>query len=196
MVEEKNLKMRDLCLRNGLSKEILDSSIMEMRNVDKTILVTGGAGFIGSHVALELLKRGDKVVIVDEMNDYYDVRIKQSNLERIYSQFPSDQVSIYRGDICNNDFMTDIFEKERPTHICHLAARAGVRPSIVDPYIYVHSNLEGTTRLLDMARSYKCENFVYASSSSVYGCSTKEYLSESDVVDQPVSPYAATKKAW
>ena len=99
-------------------------------------------------------------------------------------------------DICDIDFISDIFERERPEYICHLAARAGVRASIIDPYIYVHSNIEGTTRLLDLARQYKCKNFVYASSSSVYGCSPHKILSETDVVEKPVSPYAATKKSW
>lgn len=163
----------------------------------KTVLVTGGAGFIGSHVAELLLARGDRVIIVDEMNDYYDVRQKQKNLELLYDRYhEKGLLEIHRGDICDIDFISEIFESERPTHVCHLAARAGVRPSIVDPYIYVHSNVEGTTRLLDLARQYKCQNFVYASSSSVYGNSTNEVLSEDDVVDKPVSPYAATKKAW
>jgi len=166
----------------------------EVDTTKKVVLVTGGAGFIGSHVSEILLARGDRVVIVDEMNDYYDVRMKQANLRHLYTKFGK-EVSIYRGDICNVDFMSDIFEKERPTHICHLAARAGVRASIIDPYIYVHSNVEGTTRLLDLARQYSISNFVYASSSSVYGCSEKEVLSEKDVVEKPVSPYAATKKA-
>ena len=160
----------------------------------KTILVTGGAGFIGSHVAGELLKRGDKVIVVDEMNDYYDVKLKRANLECLLGEYGYN-VKVFRGDICVVDFITDIFERERPTHICHLAARAGVRPSISDPYIYIHSNIEGTTRLLDLARQYNCKNFVYASSSSVYGNSDKENLSEEDSVDKPVSPYAATKKA-
>ena len=120
------------------------------------------------------------------MNDYYDVRLKQANLEYLYNTHGFN-VSIYRGDICDVDFVSDIFERERPTHICHLAARAGVRASIIDPYIYVHSNIEGTTRLLDIARQYGCENFVYASSSSVYGCSTNELLNESDVVEKVVS---------
>ena len=129
----------------------------------KIVLVTGGAGFIGSHVADILLGRGDRVIIVDEMNDYYDVRLKQANLEYLYTKYEEiDALAIYRGDICDVDFMGDVFERERPTHICHLAARAGVRPSIVDPYIYVHSNIEGTTRLLDLARQYGCANFVYA----------------------------------
>lgn len=161
----------------------------------RTILVTGGAGFIGSAVAKCLLSRGDVVVIVDEMNDYYDVRLKQANLENLFTTYGEDCCKIYRGDICNVDFMTNVFEKEKPTHVCHLAARAGVRPSILDPYIYVHSNIEGTTRLLDLARQYSVQNFVYASSSSVYGSSTKFVLSETDAVEKPVSPYAATKKA-
>eukprot|EP01039_Chlorochromonas_danica_P002893 gene2893-3158_t len=163
-------------------------------NEDRVILVTGGAGFIGSHVSDLLLARGDRVIIVDEMNDYYDVRLKHANLELLKGKY-GDRLAIYRGDICDVDFIGDVFEKERPSHICHLAARAGVRPSIIDPYIYVHSNVEGTTRLLDLARQYSCKNFVYASSSSVYGCSDKHVLSESDVVEKPVSPYAATKKA-
>jgi UDP-glucuronate 4-epimerase len=158
----------------------------------KIVLMTGGAGFIGSHVSEYLLKRGDKVIVVDEMNDYYDVRLKKANLDQLRK---FEGCSVYRGDICDVDFMSEVFERERPTHVCHLAARAGVRPSIVDPYIYVHSNVEGTTRLLDLARQYSCKNFVYASSSSVYGCSTNAVLSESDIVEKPVSPYAATKKA-
>lgn len=160
----------------------------------KIVLVTGAAGFIGSHVADHLLSRGDKVILVDEMNDYYDVRLKQANLEYLFTKH-GHAVSINRGDICDVDFMSEIFERERPTYICHLAARAGVRASIEDPFIYVHSNIEGTTRLLDLARQYCCRNFVYASSSSVYGCSDKHILGEDDAVEKPVSPYAATKKA-
>ena len=144
----------------GEEKENGDGSIASDK---KIVLVTGGAGFIGSHVADILLGRGDRVIIVDEMNDYYDVRLKQANLEYLYTKYEEiDALAIYRGDICDVDFMGDVFERERPTHICHLAARAGVRPSIVDPYIYVHSNIEGTTRLLDLARQYGCANFVYA----------------------------------
>lgn len=170
-------------------------SVVDEEITVKRVLVTGGAGFIGSHVAAHLLRRGDYVVIVDEMNDYYDIRLKQANLDYLMETF-GDACKIYKGDICDLDLMANIFDTERPTHICHLAARAGVRPSIVDPYIYVHSNVEGTTRLLDLARQHACKNFVYASSSSVYGCSTNEVLSESDIVEKPVSPYAATKKAW
>lgn len=160
----------------------------------KTILVTGGAGFIGSHVADYLMSRGDKVVIVDEMNDYYDLRLKNNNLEYLYNKH-GEECHIYNGDICDEEFIEGVFNKEEPDYICHLAARAGVRPSIIDPFIYVHSNIEGTTRLLDLARKRSCKNFVYASSSSVYGSSPKEELSETDAVDNPVSPYAATKKS-
>lgn len=180
------------CCLSRLSLNMINNPV----NLDrKVVLVTGGAGFIGSSVADKLLARGDKVIIVDEMNDYYDVKLKQSNLEYLYSKYGPSQCITYRGDICDVDFISDVFENERPTHVCHLAARAGVRPSIVDPYIYVHSNVEGTTRLLDLAKHYSIRNFVYASSSSVYGCSDKHVLSESDVVEKPVSPYAATKKA-
>ncbi|CAM9240891.1 unnamed protein product, partial [Ectocarpus fasciculatus] len=160
----------------------------------KLVLITGGAGFIGSHVADALLARGDRVVIVDEINDYYDVTVKELNLRLLREKY-SNQVTVCRGDICDIDFIGEVFDRHRPAYVCHLAARAGVRPSIVDPYIYVHSNVEGTTRLLDMARLYDCKNFVYASSSSVYGSSAASVLSESDVVESPVSPYAATKKA-
>eukprot|EP01031_Cornospumella_fuschlensis_P034505 gene34505-41777_t len=161
---------------------------------EKVVLVTGGAGFIGSHVADALLQRGDRVIIVDEINDYYDVKQKHANLE-ILEKKHGERCTVYRGDICDIGFISNIFERERPSHVCHLAARAGVRASIIDPYIYVHSNIEGTTRLLDLSRKHSIKNFVYASSSSVYGCSDKEILSESDVVEKPVSPYAATKKA-
>ena len=109
---------------------------------EKRVLITGAGGFIGSHVADFLLERGDKVIIVDEMNDYYDVRLKNANIEYLYSKH-GDKCVMYQGDICDAEFMKKLWDTERPTHVCHLAARAGVRPSIVDPYIYVHSNIEG-----------------------------------------------------
>lgn len=165
-----------------------------MNNIEnhKIILVTGCGGFIGSHVSENLLKRGDIVIGIDEMNDYYDLRIKILNID-ILLKYPN--FTFKKGDICNIEFISLIFEKYKPTHICHLAARAGVRPSIEDPYIYVHSNIEGTTRLLDLSRKYNIQNFVYASSSSVYGESKNEILNEDDIVEKPVSPYAATKKS-
>lgn len=157
------------------------------------VLVTGGAGFIGSHVCEALLRRGNRVVVVDEMNDYYDMRLKHYNLSILKSSYDSSQLEVYSGDICDDDFLANIFEREALTHIMHLAARAGVRPSIHDPSLYVRTNVDGTSKLLDLARRYEIKNFVFASSSSVYGGSLKNVLSESDVVSKPVSPYAATK---
>ena len=163
----------------------------------KKVLVTGGAGFVGSSVAEALLARGDDVVIVDEMNDYYDVRLKEHNLNRLRGMYPesSGRLAIYRGDICDEAFMHSLFDRERPQWICHLAARAGVRPSIQDPYIYIQSNIVGTVLLMELAHKYGVQNFVFASSSSVYGGSKSTYFSEEENVDNPVSPYAATKKA-
>lgn len=162
----------------------------------KKVLVTGGAGFIGSHVAEYLLARGDDVVIVDEMNDYYDVRIKEANLQLLRSNYPEkNRVSIYKGDICDEEFMASIFEKEQPKWVCHMAARAGVRPSIQDPFVYIHSNIKGTTLLMELSHKFGVENFAFASSSSVYGGSKSCYFSEDENVDNPVSPYAASKKA-
>ena len=167
----------------------------ESEYVKKVVLVTGGAGFIGSHVAEYLLKRGDDVILVDEVNDYYDVRIKRSNLALLRGQWTDERLRIYEGDCADGNFIGKIFETEKPRWIVHLAARAGVRPSIEDPFVYIHSNVDATTRLLELAQHHGNENFVFASSSSVYGGSHKALFSESDVVDYPVSPYAATKKA-
>lgn len=162
----------------------------------KKVLVTGGAGFIGSHVAEALLSRGDDVVIVDEMNDYYDINIKKQNLELLRESYPdNNRLSIYIGDICDEELMIRIFEKEQPKWVCHMAARAGVRPSIQDPYVYIHSNIKGTTHLMELSAKFGVQNFVFASSSSVYGGSKSTFFSEDEVVDNPVSPYAATKKA-
>jgi len=163
----------------------------------KKVLVTGGAGFIGSNVAEYLLERGDDVVIVDEVNDYYDTTIKEGNLKLLQDKMEGQEgrLSIYRGDICDDAFMLDVFEKERPEWVCHMAARAGVRPSIQDPYIYIHSNIRGTTNLMELSHKFNVQNFVFASSSSVYGGSSSTYFSEDENVDNPVSPYAASKKA-
>jgi len=162
----------------------------------KRVLVTGGAGFVGSSTAAHLLGRGDSVVIVDEMNDYYDVRIKENNLRRLRELCPDEErLVIYQGDICDEDFMLKLFENERPQWVCHMAARAGVRPSIQDPYVYIHSNIRGTTHLMELSHRFGVKNFVFASSSSVYGGSKSALFSEEESVDNPVSPYAASKKA-
>ena len=117
------------------------------------ILVTGGAGFIGSHTAEQLLRRGEKVVIADEVNDYYDVRLKRMNLARLRHVWGESKVKIYEGDLCDEAFVAEIFANEAPLkRVVHLAARAGVRPSIADPFIYIQSNLTATTRLLEACR--------------------------------------------
>jgi UDP-glucuronate 4-epimerase len=173
-----------------------ENLVIEPHVGHKKVLVTGGAGFVGSSVAEALLARGDDVVIIDEMNDYYDVTMKESNLTRLQELYPQEErLAVYRGNICDMALMTSIFEKEQPQWICHMAARAGVRPSIDDPFIYIQSNIVGTTLLMELAHKYKVQNFVFASSSSVYGGSTSTYFSEDENVDNPVSPYAATKKA-
>ena len=161
----------------------------------KKVLITGGAGFIGSHVADYLLARGDDVVIIDEMNDDYDVRIKESNLKMLVEKYGEDRVAIFCGDICDERYMFDIFESTQPEWVCHMAARAGGRQSIQDPYAYIHSNSKGMTLLMDLSRKFGVKNFVFSSSSSVYGGSKSPYFSEEETVDRPVSPYAASMKA-
>lgn len=162
----------------------------------KKVLVTGGAGFIGSSCAELLLARGDDVIIVDEMNDYYDVKIKENNLRLLREAYPDEKrLKIVRADICDEDIMAKIFENDRPEWVCHMAARAGVRPSIQDPFVYIHSNIKGTTHLMELSAKHGVKNFVFASSSSVYGGSKSTFFSEEENVDNPVSPYAASKKA-
>jgi len=184
---------------NKLVEETEDFKRVYPHTGYKKVLVTGGAGFIGSHVVEALLQRGDDVVIVDEMNDYYDVQIKESNIKHLQGLVSAEEtatrLTFYKGDVCDVDLMTRIFQEEKPEWLCHLAGRAGVRPSIQDPFVYIHSNIRATVLLLELASKFKIKNFVFASSSSVYGGSTSTYFSEDENVDNPVSPYAATKKA-
>ncbi len=180
---------------SGTTASWIDTEIVEPHVGYKKVLVTGGAGFIGSHVAEYLLARGDDVVIIDEMNNYYDVSIKESNLQLLKDTYPEEgRVKIYRGDICDRALLESIFETENIKWVCHMAARAGVRPSINDPFVYIHSNITATTHLIELSHKHGIENFVFASSSSVYGGSKSTFFSEDEVVDHPVSPYAATKK--
>jgi UDP-glucuronate 4-epimerase len=151
-------------------------------------------------VAYALLDRGDSVIVVDEMNDYYDVRIKESNLDLLHEKADTMKekgvtLAIYRGDINNQTLMEEVFQVEQPQWICHLAARAGVRPSIQDPLLYVQANVQGTTNMLEYSRKFKVRNMVMASSSSVYGESQSKFFSEAEDVNEPVSPYAATKRS-
>jgi len=157
-----------------------------------TILVTGGAGFIGSHVCEALLARGERVVALDSFDSFYDPAIKRRNLEacRAHRNF-----QLVEGDIRDAAAVDRLFAAHRPETIIHLAARAGVRPSIEQPLLYQEVNVHGTAILLEAARRQAARRFVFASSSSVYGNNTKVPFSESDNVDHPISPYAATKKA-
>lgn len=163
--------------------------------VAKKIFLTGGAGFIGSHVAQKLLERGDSVVIVDNMNDGYDRYIKEYNLSLVLKTDTKKNLSVYTIDICDTDAMSLIFAQEKPDVICHLAARAGVRQSINDPYEYCRSNNEGTLVVFEMARTYGIKHVVSASSSTVYGVRAHGPFYETDRVDQQSSPYGMTKRA-
>lgn len=155
------------------------------------ILLTGGAGFIGSHLAERLGRRGDSVVIVDDFNDYYPPAIKRSNAE---AALAAGEVSLAEGDIRDAAFLGSVFEGAGFDCIVHLAARAGVRPSLSDPHLYVDVNVHGTLNLLELARDHGVGKFVFASSSSVYGVASTPF-SEDACADQPVSPYGATKRA-
>lgn len=157
------------------------------------ILVTGAAGFIGSHVSEALLQRGDTVIGIDNLNDYYSPAFKERNLDELgkYEKF-----SLYRGDLVDRPLLNRIFESHPISHIAHIAARAGVRPSIADPFVYEDTNVRGTLNLLEAAREGRVQNFVLTSSSSVYGNSKAVPFRENDsATDRPISPYAATKKA-
>ncbi|MEI6587845.1 MAG: SDR family NAD(P)-dependent oxidoreductase [Candidatus Moraniibacteriota bacterium] len=156
------------------------------------VLVTGGAGFIGSNLANKLLERGDHVVIIDNFNDYYDPKVKR---DRIKTILKGKKFKLYKGDIRDVKLLERIFKAEKLDKVVHLAAMAGVRYAIENPLIYADVNVLGTTNLLQLAAKYKLKNFVYASSSSVYGNNKKLPFSETDSVDTPISPYAATKKA-
>jgi UDP-glucuronate 4-epimerase len=156
------------------------------------VLVTGAAGFIGSHTAHRLLDRGDEVVGLDNLNDYYDVRVKEARLERL-----ADKAGwrFERLDLTDREGVAALFAEERFDRVVHLAAQAGVRYSIENPMAYVDSNLVGHTNILEGCRHNGVEHLVYASTSSVYGANTRMPFSVHDNVDHPLSFYAATKKA-
>ena len=156
------------------------------------VLVTGAAGFIGNAVALRLLERGDTVIGVDNLNDYYDVSLKQARLERFE---PHQPFIFLKGDIADRSFMEAAFATHKPQRVVHLAAQAGVRYSLVNPHAYVSANLVGFVNVLECCRHGKIQHLVYASSSSVYGANTRLPFSVDQNVDHPVSLYAATKKS-
>jgi len=156
------------------------------------ILVTGAAGFIGMHVSERLLARGDEVVGIDNLNDYYDVALKEARLARLA---PRAGFRFSRLDLADRDGIACLFASESPQRVVHLGAQAGVRYSLKNPHAYADSNLTGFLNILEGCRHSACEHLVYASSSSVYGDSPRVPFSEHDNVDRPVSLYAATKKA-
>jgi len=159
------------------------------------VLVTGVAGFIGMHVALKLLERGDEVLGVDNLNDYYDVTLKEARLAAIAAHPKAGNFSFIKPDLADREATNSLFSDHGPQRVVHLAAQAGVRYSLINPHAYASSNLVAFTHVLENCRHHKLEHLVYASSSSVYGCNSKMPFSERDSVDHPVSLYAATKKA-
>ncbi|MDR3553446.1 MAG: NAD-dependent epimerase [Syntrophobacteraceae bacterium] len=156
------------------------------------IIVTGAAGFIGMHCAEHLLARGDEVIGIDNLDDYYDVTLKEDRLARLstHSDF-----RFFKLNIIDRYEIERLFDAVRPQRVVHLAAQAGVRHSIEAPHVYVESNLVGFINILECCRNFACQHLVYASSSSVYGGNGKMPFSEHDNVDHPLSIYAATKKA-
>ncbi len=156
------------------------------------ILVTGAAGFIGYHTVMRLLERGDEVIGVDNLNDYYDVSLKEARLARLRAR---DGFRFERIDIADRDRMSELFARLRPERVIHLAAQAGVRYSLVNPHAYIDSNVTGFLNVLEGCRHGGVGHLVFASTSSVYGSNTKQPFSEHQTVDHPVSLYAATKKA-
>lgn len=159
----------------------------------KSILVTGGAGFIGSHLVDRLLSEGGrKITVVDDLNDFYSPEIKRRN---IAGHLANDNYRFFEADIRDADALSAIFEGEKFDAIVHLAARAGVRPSLSQPKLYAETNIDGTLNLLELARAHEIKQFVFGSSSSVYGVNEKVPFAENDRIHQPISPYAATKAA-
>jgi UDP-glucuronate 4-epimerase len=154
------------------------------------ILVTGGAGFIGSHLSERLLKDGHSVSILDDLNNFYPLALKLDNLAEVRKAGP---VTFVEGDICDPEAVYRVFDERRPDIVVHLAARAGVRPSIQIPLLYEKVNVHGTMVLLEASRQFGVKRFVFASSSSIYGISNCVPFSEDDHLNLPISPYAATK---
>lgn len=156
------------------------------------ILVTGGAGFIGSHLVDRLLERGEEVFVIDDFNDHYDPAFKRYNIQQALKQ---KNYRLYEGDIRDKTLIERIFSENRIDCVCHLAARAGVRVSLKNPILYEEVNCIGTLNLLEAVRTRGIYNFVFASTSSVYGINSKLPFSEEDPISRPISPYATTKRA-
>ena len=159
------------------------------------ILVTGGAGFIGSHLTRRLLARGDRVTAFDDFNDYYDPARKWENVNLIVEGPHADRYCLIEGDIRDAAAVDRLFAEGKFDAVIHLAARAGVRPSLQEPILYEDVNCIGTLRLLEAAKRHGPKTFIFGSSSSVYGINEKVPFAEADEVNQPISPYATTKRA-
>ncbi|HXD32095.1 MAG TPA: GDP-mannose 4,6-dehydratase [Pyrinomonadaceae bacterium] len=159
----------------------------------KNILITGGAGFIGSHLVDQLLAEGNwQITVVDDFNNFYEPAIKRANIRAHLHQ---GEYELQEADIRNLDALKNVFAGRRFDCIVHLAARAGVRPSLTQPLLYAETNINGTLNLLELARTHNVKQFVFGSSSSVYGANAKVPFSEDDPIRNPISPYAATKAA-
>ena len=158
----------------------------------KNILVTGAAGFIGFYVCQDILNKGDNIFGIDNLNNYYDVNLKKHRLQQLKNY---DKFSFYQINIANTNDLIELFNNNNFDYVIHLAAQAGVRYSLENPYAYVDSNLVGFVNILEGCRHSKIKHLVYASSSSVYGANKKIPFSTKDNVDFPISLYAATKKA-
>ncbi len=156
-------------------------------------LITGGAGFIGSHLSERLLQQGHSVWAFDDLNNFYDPQFKRNNLRDL--QALAKPFEFCHGDITDRAALDDLFSSVRFDQVIHLAARAGVRPSLIDPALYQRVNVEGTVNVLEAARTHGVKKVTIASSSSVYGLNSRSPFSEADVVSTPVSPYAASKLA-
>jgi len=156
------------------------------------VLITGGAGFIGYHLAAALIARRDEVILLDNFNDFYDPELKRKNVRDLQAMRDA---PVYAVDILDRNSLRRVFEETRPETVAHLAAWAGVRPSLERPDLYAAVNVTGTVHMLEMAKEFAVRCFIFGSSSSVYGGSTRVPFAEDDPVDRPVSPYAATKRA-
>ncbi|MBZ0112655.1 MAG: GDP-mannose 4,6-dehydratase [Thermoanaerobaculia bacterium] len=156
------------------------------------VLITGGAGFIGSHLTRYLLDRNDQVTVLDDFNDFYDPAIKRRNVAD-FVELPN--YTLVEGDIRDAELVDRLFAEGEFDRVVHLAARAGVRPSLQQPILYEDVNCIGTLRLLEAARAHGPKTFIFGSSSSVYGINSKTPFAESDEVNQPISPYATTKRS-
>lgn len=163
-----------------------------MSEESKRILLTGGAGFIASHVAEALLRRGAQLSVVDNLDDFYSPAWKKANLDSVRK---AGHFDFYERDICDRKSLREIFDKVRPESVIHLAARAGVRPSIEQPWLYEQVNVGGTVNVLEHCKEFRVSRLIFGSSSSVYGVTSRAPFSEQQSDLRPISPYAATKLA-